>query len=161
MIGDGQVATIPSGRSVTVRITDVYRFVPGSLIVRKTIAGPAAGQQGPITVHSECNDKALTPDFVIPGGAPAGTQTKPYDGIPAPAKCTVTETADGHTSAVSVVVEGSGQPVSVPAGDIVEAHISDTYGLLPGQLEVTKPGSAKAPDNRYERRGWKSSTSKI
>lgn len=138
VIGDGQVATIPSGRSVTVTITDVYRFVPGSLIVRKTIAGPASGQQGPITIHSECNSKALTPDFVIPAGAPAGTQTKPYDGIPAPAKCTVTETADGHTSAVSVVIEGSGQTVSVPPGDIVEADISDTYGLVPGQLEVTK-----------------------
>ena len=28
--------------------------------------------------------------------------------------------------------------MSVPAGDIVEADVSDTYGLVPGQLEVTK-----------------------
>ena len=61
-----------------------------------------------------------------------------YDHIRVPATCTVTETVDGHTSTVSVDVEGSGQTVSVPAGDIVEADISDTYGLVPGELEVTK-----------------------
>jgi hypothetical protein len=138
VIGDGQGATIPSGGSVTVEIRDIYRFVPGSLLVRKTIAGPGAGQQGEIRIHTVCNGNALTPDFVIPAGAPAGEQTKQYDRIRVPAKCTVTETADGHTGAVSVVVEGSGQTVSVPAGDVVEADISDTYGLLPGQLEVTK-----------------------
>ena len=54
------------------------------------------------------------------------------------ATCTVTETADGHTPTVSVVVVGSGQKVTVPPGAIVDADISDTYGLVPGQLEVTK-----------------------
>ncbi len=135
--GDGQVATIPSGKHETVHITDTYHEV-GSLLVRKTIAGPGAGQQGEIRIHTECNDKALTPDLVIPAGTPAGDQTQQYDGIRVPATCKVTETADGHTSTVSVVVEGSGQTVSVPAGDIVEADISDTYGLVPGDLEVTK-----------------------
>ncbi len=135
--GDGQEATIPSGKSETVEVTDTYHHV-GSLLVRKTIAGPGAGQQGEIRIHSECNGTALTPDFVIPAGTPAGDQTQQYDHIRVPAKCTVTETADGHTSTVSVVVEGSGQTVSVPTGDIVEADVSDTYGLVPGQLEVTK-----------------------
>jgi hypothetical protein len=100
--------------------------------------GPGAGQQGPITIQTQCNGTALTPDFVIDPRAPAGDQFKRYDDIPAGADCTVTETADGSTSAVSVVVEGSGQTVSVPAGGVVEADISDTYGLRPGQLEVTK-----------------------
>ena len=136
--GDGQPVTISSGESATVNITDTYDFVPGSLLVRKTIAGPAAGQQGAITIHTVCNGKVLTPDFVILAGTPTGVYTKQYDQIPVGATCTVTETADGHTSAVSVVVVGSGQKVTVPAGDIVEAEISDTYGLVPGQLEVTK-----------------------
>ncbi len=136
--GDGQTVTIPSGGTKTVHITDTSDFSPGSLLVRKTIAGPAAGQQGAITIHTVCDGKALTPDFVIPAGTATGDYTKQYDQIAAGATCTVTETADGHTSAVSVVVVGSGQKVSVPAGDIVEADISDTYGLVPGQLEVTK-----------------------
>ena len=136
--GDGQDVTIPPGGSASADITDTYHDAPGSLLVRKTIAGPGAGHQGEIRIHSECNDTALTPDFVIPAGTPAGDQTQQYDNIPTPATCTVTETVDGHTSTVSVVVEGSGQTVEVPPGDIVEADISDTYGLLPGQLEVTK-----------------------
>ena len=137
VIHGAQEATIPSGGTETVKIKDIYYHV-GSLLVRKTIAGPAAGQQGQITIHSECNGKALTPDFVIPAGTPASDQTKQYDNIRVPAKCKVTETVDGHTSSVSVDVDGSGQTVSVPAGDIAEADISDTYGLAPGQLEVTK-----------------------
>ena len=40
--GDGQDATIPSGKSETVEVTDHYHHV-GSLLVRKTIAGPGAG----------------------------------------------------------------------------------------------------------------------
>ena len=136
--GDGQQVTIPAHGNKTVHITDTYHQF-GSLVVTKTIAGPAAGQQGSIKIHTVCDGTALTPDYVIGAGAPAGEQ-KPmqYDGIPAPAKCTVAETADGHTDAVSVVVDGSGQTVSVGAGKIAHAGILDTYGLAPGQLEVTK-----------------------
>ena len=136
--GDGQTKTISPDESATVNITDTYDFVPGSLVVRKTIAGPGAGQQGAITIDTVCNGKALTPDFVIPAGTLTGVYTKQYDQIPVGATCTVTETADGHTSAVSVVVVGSGEKVTVPAGAIVDADISDAYGLLPGQLEVSK-----------------------
>ncbi|MBV8954673.1 MAG: hypothetical protein JO179_11080, partial [Solirubrobacterales bacterium] len=142
--GDGQHVTIPAGGTERVRITDIYRFVPGSLIVRKTIAGPAAGKQGEVRIHTVCNGRALTPDFVIPAGTPAGERTKRYDGIRVPAKCKVTETADGHTSSVSVVVEGSGQTVSVGPAEIATADISDTYGLVPGELEVTKTIAGEA-----------------
>ena len=135
--GDGQQVTIPSGKSETVEVTDTYHHV-GSLLVRKTIAGPGAGQQGEIRIHTVCNGTALTPDFVIPPNTPTGDKTQQYDHIRTPATCKVTETVDGHTSTVAVAVEGSGQTVSVPVGDIVEADISDTYGLLPGELEVTK-----------------------
>jgi hypothetical protein len=33
-------------------------------------------------------------------------------------------------------------------GEIAEADISDTYGLLPGQLEVTKTIAGRWPANR-------------
>jgi Domain of unknown function (DUF5979)/Thioester domain len=148
--GDGRTVTILTGKTETVRITDIYRFVPGSLLVRKTIAGPAAGQQGEIRIHTVCNGKALSPDFVIDAGASQGDYTKQYDGIPVPARCTVTETADGHTSTVSVIVEGSGQTVPIGPGDVVEADISDTYGLVPGQLEVTKTIAGPAAGSQGE-----------
>ncbi len=139
--GAGQEATIPSGDSKTVHITDTYHFV-GSLLVRKTIAGPGAGQQGEIRIHTVCDGKALTPDFAIPAGTPAGDQTKQYDQIEAPAKCTVTETADGHTSTVPVVVDGSGQTASVAAGDVVEVHISDSYAAAFGAASGIQPASS-------------------
>jgi TQXA domain-containing protein len=137
VIGGGQQATIPSGGTATVRIRDIYYHV-GALLVRKIIGGPAAGQQGQITINSVCNGKGLTPDLVIPAGAPAGGDYTQLYHLIVPATCTVTETANGQTSTVSVVVEGSGQTVHVPPGKIVEADISDTYGLAPGQLEVMK-----------------------
>lgn len=135
--GGGQQVTIRSDETVTAHITDTYTHI-GSLLVRKTIAGPAAGQQGQVVIHTVCDGTALSPDVVIPAGTPAGDETMQYDQIPAPATCTVTETADGHTSTVSVVVTGSGQDVAVAPGEIAEADVSDTYGLAAGQLEVTK-----------------------
>jgi TQXA domain-containing protein len=137
VIGDGREATIDADHTTVVRIRDIYYHV-GALLVRKTIAGPAAGSQGPITIHSECNGRALTPDFTIPAGTPAGDQTKQYDDIRLPATCTVTETIDGSTSTVAVDVEGSGQTVSIAPGEIAEADITDTYGLAAGQLELIK-----------------------
>jgi TQXA domain-containing protein len=136
--GDGQTVTIASGETETVKITNIYYFVPGSLLVTKTITGPGAGLQGPVTIHTVCNGTALTPDFVIAAGAHAGHWTKQYDRIRAPATCTVTETANGQNSAVSVVVDGSGQRVPIPAGEIARADLGDTYGLSAGQFEVTK-----------------------
>jgi Domain of unknown function (DUF5979)/Thioester domain len=138
VIGDGKEASISAGETATVRIVDIYGFVPGSLVVRKTVAGPGAGIQGEVTIHTVCSGRALRPDFVIPAGTPAGLRTKQYDRIRAGSRCTVTETADGHTNAVSVVVEGKRQTVRVRAGGIVDVNISDTYGLVPGQLEVNK-----------------------
>ena len=70
--GDGQEVTIPPGGSASADITDTYNNAPGSLLVRKTIAGPGADHHGEIVIHSECNGKALTPDFVIPAGHPGG-----------------------------------------------------------------------------------------
>ncbi len=138
MTGAGQQKTIRSGETETAHITNTYDFAPGSLIVTKTIAGPAAGQQGEIRIHTVCDGTALTPDFVLDPRTPAGDHVKPYDNIPAPTTCTITETADGHTSAVSVVVDKREQTVHVGAGEIVNAGISDTYGLVPGELAVTK-----------------------
>ena len=73
------------------------RRSPGELTVTKTIAGPAAGQQGAITISVSCSGTAL-PDFVIPAGAPAGTLSRSYPGIAAGSTCTVTETGNGASS---------------------------------------------------------------
>ncbi len=76
VVGSPRTTTIEPGDAGAVNITDTYSFAAGSLLVRKTIAGPGAGQQGEVTIHSECAGTALTPDFVIPAGTPAGDQTQ-------------------------------------------------------------------------------------
>ena len=129
----GQVAT-------TTQATAEF-YDTGSLIVSKTIAGSAAGQQGPVTISVTCNGTALD-DFVIPAGT-AGDQSRTYDDIETPATCEITETADGGTSAVTVVTVNGSQTVTLPgndtANDPVDADpITNTYEPAPGQLVITK-----------------------
>ena len=52
--GRVQAATIPAGAETSVTITDTYTLRPGGIIVGKILAGPFAGQQGPITIHVSC-----------------------------------------------------------------------------------------------------------
>ncbi len=129
-----------------VDITDTYTDVnSGSLVVKKTIRGRGAGQQGEVVIQPTCGGTDLAP-FTIPAGSRGATKAYP---VPVNSVCTVTETVDGHTSAVSVAVEGSGQTVTVPAfGDFsTTAYITDTYNLVPGSLTVTKtiagPGAGR------------------
>jgi Domain of unknown function (DUF5979) len=143
--GDGQQVAIPSGASATVDITDSYHAVvstgpptSGALVVTKTIAGPFAGQQGPVTIQAACNGTALSPDLVIPARTAAGTVSHTFDGIPAGSVCTVTETASGATATVTATVSGNGQTVTIPAGKAVPVDVLDVYEGTPGSLKVTK-----------------------
>jgi hypothetical protein len=133
---DGQQVTIPQNSPVTATITDTYNFVPGSLTVVKNITGAGAGLQDAATIHVDCGG-GITQDFVIPAKTPAGSKSETVDNIPAGSTCTVTETVDGHNSAVSVTVTGGGT-VTVPAGGAEQTEITDDYSLNPGSLTVTK-----------------------
>ncbi len=97
---NGTSVTVPGGGTATRHITDTYTHATGSLEVSKLIAGPAAGDQGQVTISVSCGGAALA-DFVIPAG-----QTQPisktYDGIAAGSTCTIDETVNGATSTVSV-----------------------------------------------------------
>ena len=93
----------------------------------KTIAGPLAGHQGPVTIHVACNGTALSPDFMIAAGTPAGSVSHSFDDIPAGSVCTVTETADGATATVTATVTGNDQKVTVPAGKVVPVNLMDVY----------------------------------
>ena len=135
--GSGQEVTAPANGTATAALTDTYTDVPGSLVVNKTITGNAAGKQVQVTIGVTCGVTALA-DFVIPAGADAGTVSKTYTGITAGSSCTVTESADGHTSTVSVTQIGSGQQVNVPAAGAATATVTDTYTEVAGTLVVRK-----------------------
>ena len=102
--GSGQTVTVPGGSSVDAVLTDTYDLAPGSLTVTKTIAGPAAGQQGAVTISVTCNENGVDtplPDFTIAAGAAAGSTSHTYTRIPAGSVCTATETATGDTNSVT------------------------------------------------------------
>ena len=81
--GSPQDVTIAAGDDVAAEITDTYSPAPGALTVTKTIAGPAAGSQAAVTIHTVCDGVALTPDFVIDAGTAAGTASHTYQDVPA------------------------------------------------------------------------------
>ena len=100
----------------TVQATAEF-LAPGSLVVKKTIAGPAAGSQARVVIHVDCDDGVARDDFIIPAGTPAGTTSKTYEPIPAGTKCAVTETSNGSVVGTEVVVTGDGQEVTIPSGE--------------------------------------------
>ena len=170
--GSGQTASVPPGDIVEVDISDSYAprrsaqwrasktASGGSLLVSKTIAGPLAGRQGPVTIGVACNGTALSPDFVIAARARAGRVSHSFDGIPAGSVCTVTETADGATADVRVQVIGNRRTVTVPGGKVVPVNLFNVYRATPGSLKVTKTiaGSGRAPARSHRHPGglWRS-----
>jgi hypothetical protein len=135
--GNGSQVTIPPDGNVGVHLTDTYDFVPGSLIVNKSIEGPAAGHQGAITIHVVCNGVAQSPDFVIPALA-TGEPSHQYDDIPAGSVCTITEPDNGSNTEVAPPTTVLPGPVTVPAARIAEATVTDTYDFNSGALVVNK-----------------------
>ena len=138
--------------TVTARATAEF-FDTGSLQVSKTIDGPAAGQQGEIVIRVMCNEVALA-DFVIPAGA-TGSPSATYTGIETPATCTITETSDGGSSAVTVVTVNGSQDVVLPTdddpADVTAAHpVGNTYDRAPGSLVVTKTITGSAAGQQGE-----------
>ncbi|MET0604343.1 MAG: thioester domain-containing protein [Baekduia sp.] len=118
----------------TVRATAEFRET-GALRVRKEIAGPAAGSQGPVVINVACDDAVDRPDFVIPAGA-TGEQTRTYEDIVAGTRCTVAETVNGHVVGVDVVVEGDERDVRIDAGRTETVDLTNTYTFV----ENPQPG---------------------
>jgi hypothetical protein len=110
------------GASVT--ITNTVTFLPGGLRVVKTLDGPAAAEQGEITLTIDCGD-ALADTFTLDAGTAAGTYDQTYSDLPAGTECTITETSSGATSTVEVT--GSDPTtVTIPAGATIEATLTNT-----------------------------------
>ena len=141
-VGSDQV-TVSAGGAATASLTDTYSDNPGTFVVSKTIAGPAAGRQGEITIISTCDGVQLEP-FVIPAGKDAGEVTRTYTGIAAGADCSAVETVDGHTDTVGVESAGGKESVVVPANGTATEKLADTYSDEEGSLIVEKTISGDA-----------------
>ena len=97
-----------------------------------------------------CDGEALTPDFVIPAGTPAGDKSQTYEDIPAGSLCTVTETSDGSVVGTDVVVIGAGQEATIPSGKSETVHVTDTYRLrrLAARQEDDRRSGCRASKGR-------------
>ena len=135
---DAQRLILAQDATVTTTVSAEATFQPpGSLVVNKTITGPAAGQQGPIVISVTCDTTGLLlPLFTIPANTPASTVSQTYSPIPAGSICQVLETVDGHLPTVTARRTGSGISVTIPAGATATADLSDTYDV--GSLIVNK-----------------------
>ena len=128
-----------AGEDAQATITNTYTSLTGSLTVTKTIAGPAAGLQGQVTIKVSCDGTELLPELTVDARAPADNYTHTYSDIPAGSTCSAEETADGSTGTIDVAVSGDiGTSVTVPAGGTAPLHITDTYTHATGSLLVTK-----------------------
>ncbi|HTP19164.1 MAG TPA: thioester domain-containing protein [Solirubrobacteraceae bacterium] len=142
-VSDAQRLILAKNATLATTVQATAEFLPGGkLVVTKTIAGAAAGSQGQVVIHVDCDDGVPRRDFVIPAGTPAGTTSRTYRHIAAGTTCTVTETSNGTVIGTDVVVAGDGQEVTIPAGGSKTVLITDTYSAVPsptpGSLYVTK-----------------------
>ncbi|CEA07359.1 hypothetical protein BN1051_00671 [Arthrobacter saudimassiliensis] len=133
--------TIPAGDGAELTVTNTYEFGPGILVVTKTIAGTAAGEQAEVIIDVRCTvgeEASLTATVTVPAGT-TGSFTQEFTGVPAGSECAVTETADGRTETVSVetVLPAA---VTVPAAGRAELAVVNTYAA-----EV-RPAPAPRPE---------------
>jgi hypothetical protein len=150
--GGKESVVVPANGTATATLVDTYSGEEGSLIVEKTISGDAAGSQGPVTIHINCDKGTPSlPDFDIGAGTGAGSVSKTYPGLPAGATCSVDETADGGTSAVHVEVTIGQRQATIVAGDSVTLRLADVYGftqphlVFQKELPATTPSGTKIP----------------
>ena len=99
----------------------------GTLRVSKIIAGPAAGQQGRIAILVACGDPVHTYASVIPAHTRPGSVSRFFPDLPAGSRCTVTETANGHTSTVEAVTARGRKTVTIAADRTTTVHLTDTF----------------------------------
>ena len=152
-VNDAQRLILAENATLTTTVQATAQFLPpGSLVVKKTIAGPAAGTQGRVGSTSVAMDGVHRADFVIPAGTPAGDRpSQRYENIPAGTVCTVTETSDGSVVGTDVDIIGAGQEAIIPSGDSKMVHITDTYrfvGSLLLRKTIAGPGAGQQGEIR-------------
>jgi hypothetical protein len=147
--GSGQTVAVPGGTVVPVTVTNLYGglaevaaagFQPaaaGHLRVTKTIAGPAAGQQGPITIKVSCGGPLHVYVFHIPARTRARTVSRAFPGLSPGDRCAVTELRHGATKAVRVVTARTRRTVTIPASGGTTVAFRDSFFARQRAVSVT------------------------
>jgi uncharacterized repeat protein (TIGR01451 family) len=134
-----------------VTFTDTYPQAVGNLVITKTIAGAAAGQQGAVIVNAVCGGVTYGP-YTLSAGATGTTTMATISNIPRGVICNVAETSNGGNANLSTVTSyvvsyvnaagssGAGGNASVPTliNQTGAVALTNTYQNLPGSLTIQK-----------------------
>lgn len=137
--GSGQTVAVPGGTIVPVTISDRYdapaetagagvvSSPTGALRVSKTLAGPAAGRQGAITIRVSCGGPLHAYVFRIPAHARAGTISRAFPELSPGDRCTVIESAHGATRTVRAITDRRRRTVTIPAAGEATVAFRDRF----------------------------------
>ena len=81
VIGNSRTVTVPGAKVVPVNLVNVYRAMPGTLKVTKTIAGSAAVRHGRIAILVACGGPLRTFAFHIAAHTAAGSVSRSFGDI--------------------------------------------------------------------------------
>lgn len=144
---DPATLLVVNGETVGVTVTNTYDVATGGLRVTKSVTGPAAGTQGPVTLALTCDDPegAFDQQVELPGGLAGGDHVAlEVDGIPAGTTCTVQETTNGATG--STVLTGTTvtpESVTIAEDATAELVVTNAYDVAPTpQPTPTTPADA-------------------
>lgn len=135
----GNPATIVSGQTVTIDVTNTLVRKPGSIEIRKTVVGAPEGFSGSFDITVDCGAQDFSGTIQYPS---PGFLT--FTGVDIDATCTVTEVG---TSAAPAGFEWgdvtyTNNPTTVPGGEITIVGITNTLEEIPppevGSLKITK-----------------------
>lgn len=137
------VVLAQEGSAVTV--TNTVDFLPGGLNVVKVVTGTGAGLQSDISVAVSC-ENGLEETLVIPAGSAAGDYVESFTDLPAGTVCTVTESASGANTLVTVESDAP-VTVTIAPGATVDAVVTNTVTPVPTPTPTptpTTPGGLSA-----------------
>ncbi len=117
---------MPAATVVPVNLIDVYQGRPGtSKWSRRSLDAPPAGTVA--SILAACGGPLHTYVFRIRAHTAARSVRRHFNGLPAGARCTVTEVAIGRTSKVRVVAIGRRHRVTIRPNGKTIVHITDTF----------------------------------
>lgn len=118
-VAEAQKLVLAATRDIAAsRTATAEFFAVGSLTVTKSISGEAAGDQGDVSISIDCGT-----GYQFTLAVPAGT--------------TADTSVSGATDTIGVATELP-DPLTIPAGDGVEATVINEYSFDPGTVIVTK-----------------------
>jgi hypothetical protein len=133
--------TAVAGQTVTMTVTNTYTpNVTGSLLLEATLTGPAEPQRSTVRLTITC-DSGRRVTLTVPAGRSPDPAL--LGGLPAGARCTITQPLNGDTASIVTSTTGlPATPVVVAADQTSTVAVTDLYTR---QVTPTPPPTSTPP----------------